>query len=162
LAIVICAALAFGVAFVRHGGAQAVVCGILGGITAAITLIDRRHFLIPDLLSLPLIPLGLLEAHLSEAPLIPRLLALAGVWLLMTLLRRVFFALRGRSGLGSGDVKLMAAAAVWLDPGLLPDCVLAAAGTGLLDAWARHLGFHGRLAFGAHLAPWLTLFALAA
>ena len=161
-AILVCAAVAFGVGFVRFGMVQATTCGLLGAITAAISLIDLRFFRIPDLLSLPLIPLGLMAAHLAKAPLVPRLWAMAGVWLLLTLLQRLFIALRGRSGLGSGDVKLMAAAAVWLDPSVLPAYVLAAAATGLGDALLRRAGFQGRIAFGGHLAPWLVVFVLAA
>ncbi len=161
-AILACAAVAFCVALFRHGWAEAGTSALLGAITAAITLIDLRHFRIPDLLSLPLIPLGLLAVHLAQAPLIPHLLALMAVWGLLKLLQWAFLALRGRSGLGSGDVKLMAAAAVWLDPSVLPTFVLAAAGTALLEGWLRRVGLQGRIAFGAHLAPWLAVFVMAA
>ena len=159
-AVLACAAVGFGVGLARFGMAQATTCGLLGAITAAITLIDLRHFRIPDLLSLPLIALGLLAAKLAQAPLLPHVLAVTVVWGLLTLLQGAFLVLRGRSGLGSGDVKLMAAAAAWLDPSLLPAYVLAAAASGLLQAWGQRLGYHGRLAFGAHLAPWLMVFVL--
>ena len=159
-ACLMCAALAFALALLRHGWGEAVVAALLGAVTAAITLIDRRHFSIPDLVSLPLIPLGLIAAHLAQAALMPRLLAMAVVWGVLTLLQWGFWALRGRSGLGSGDVKLMAAAAVWLDPSVLPTYVLACAATALFEGLWRRARLQTKIAFGAHLAPWLALFVV--
>ena len=158
--VVIAAALSFALAFQRQGWGVALVCALLGAITAMIAVIDHRHFRIPDLLSLPLIPLGLMTAALTQAPLLPRLLAMGAIWGVMTVLQKGFFALRGRSGLGAGDVKLMAAAAVWLDPSVLPIYVLAAATTALIEGWIRRAGLNARIAFGAHLAPWISVFVL--
>ena len=161
-AILVCAAFVFGLALLRFGWLEAMACCALGGIGAAITLIDLRHFRIPDLLSLPLIPLGIFATEVAVAPLLPRLLAMVVVWAVLTLMQRSFVALRGRSGLGSGDVKLMAAASAWLDPIVFPSFILAAAGTGLFEGLLRRSGFESRIAFGAHLAPWLMVFVLAA
>ncbi len=161
-AVLACAALVFGLALLRFGWLEAIVCGVLGGIGAAITLIDLRHFRIPDLLSLPLIPLGLLATEVAGTPLLPRLLAMAALWTVLTLMQRAFVAVRGRSGLGSGDVKLIVVAAVWLDPSVLPAMILAASGTGLFEVLMRREGLEVRIAFGAHLAPWLVAFVLAA
>lgn len=152
------AALAFTLAGHWQGWAQGAASALLGGLTAAITLIDRRHFRIPDLLSLPLIPLGLIAAYMADDPVLPRLLAMVAVGAVLAVLQRAFAALRGKSGLGSGDIKLVVAAAAWLAPDMLPTFLLAAAGTGLVEGLLRRNGLEKRIAFGAHLAPWLVIF----
>lgn len=160
VAAVICAALTFGAALVRHSWEHAALSALLAAITATITLIDLRHFRIPDLLSLPLIPIGLFASFLAQAALEPRIIAMITVWGVLTLIQRAFSFFRGQEGIGSGDVKLMAASAVWLDPMVLPTYVLASAATALCEGLLRRVGHHGRIAFGAHLAPWLVVFVL--
>ena len=162
LVVLISAIWIFGVALLHHGWAEAGLCALLGVVTSTIMLIDLRHFRIPDLLTLPLILLGLAAVILADAPLTPRLLVMVAIWSLLMLTQWVFLALRGRSCLGSGDVKLMAAAAIWLEPGAVPAFVLAASATGLFEGLLKRTGFQGRIAFGAHLAPWLVVFVLGA
>lgn len=151
------AALAVGA--LRFSWPEAVLGALLSGVAVGIALIDLRHFRIPDRLSLPLIPLGLLFAALSGAVLV-RVLVMAAVWVVLTLFQKAFLRWRGVVGLGGGDIKLMTAAAAWLDPPTLPWFVLAASLTALIEALIRRANHQGRIAFGAHLAPWLALFVL--
>ena len=152
----------FGVALLHHSWAEAGLFALLGVVASTIMLIDLRHFRIPDLLSLPLILLGLAATILAGAPLTPRFLVMVSIWSLLMLTQWVFLALRGRSCLGSGDIKLMAAAAIWLEPSSVPPFVLAASATGLFEGLLKRKGLQGRIAFGAHLAPWLVVFVLTA
>lgn len=167
-------ALGAGAAFAAalgQGWLAALPVAALGALVVAIVVIDLRHFRIPDRLSLPLIPLGLLHRGAlapDMAGLWPRLLVLAAVfaavWAGLTLLQQGFLRLRGKAGLGGGDVKLILAAAVWLPAEQLAPYVLAASTSALIEAVvrARLQGANQdrRLAFGAHLAPWLGLFVI--
>lgn len=133
---------------------------------AIIVLTDLRGFTIPDLLSLPAIPLGLL-ANAILAPAVDAYAALAdglagaiiGAGTLY-LLRAAYFRFRGVEGMGLGDVKLAAVAGAWLGPGgLAPACLLACVaafiGIGLTAALRGREQIHARLAipFGSFIAP---------
>ena len=142
----------------RQGWSAALPCAGLSGVAAAIAVIDLRHHRIPDLLSLPLIPLGLIYCALSD-PLWLRLVAMAVVWVALKLLQYGFLRLRGKAGLGGGDVKLMTAAAAWLPFESLPFYILAASVTGLIGALLWRTSDEP-IAFGAHLAPLLAILVL--
>ena len=159
LLILLCGVLAFALSALRQDWGAALFCGWLGAATASIVIIDLRHFRIPDLLSLPLIPLGLLHTALSQ-PLWPRLVAMALVWIGLQLLGRGFRHWRGRTGLGGGDLKLITAAAAWLPPEVLPTYLLCACLTGLIAAITSRPNHRGVIAFGVHLAPWLVAVVL--
>ncbi len=157
--MIACAILAFGLAAGRQGWLAGLPFVPLGAAAVAIFLIDLRHYRIPDRLSLPLIPLGLIHAA-AVTTLLPRILAMAVALAALTLLQRVFLRLRGKSGLGGGDVKLIVAAAAWLPVDILPLFLLAASVTALAEALIRRSNHEQRLAFGVHLAPWLVVLAL--
>ena len=102
-------------------------------LMAMILLTDLRAFIVPDVLSLPAIPLGILaNAMLAPAETVAAVVteSLAGAVIgagVLYLLRAVYFRLRNIEGLGLGDVKLAAVAGAWLGPGALaPACLLAA------------------------------------
>jgi leader peptidase (prepilin peptidase)/N-methyltransferase len=75
------------------------------------------------------------------------------------IVRLVYRGLRGREGLGLGDVKLAGAAGAWLSLPMLPVAIEIAAITALaayaLRQWkrARILRAAGRVPFGAFFAP---------
>jgi leader peptidase (prepilin peptidase)/N-methyltransferase len=79
-------------------------------------------------------------------------------------LRAGYRRLRGREGLGLGDVKLAGVAGAWLDWTMMPVAVeiaaLSALVAYLLRVWIRRrpLRAAGRLPFGLFLAPaiWLS------
>ena len=59
----------------------------------------------------------------------------------------------GRIGLGLGDVKMLAAAACWIDPLLLPVLLFIASATALLFVGGQVVA--ARMARGARLCNWL-------
>jgi leader peptidase (prepilin peptidase)/N-methyltransferase len=138
----------------------------LGSAMLAIALVDRRSFLIPDWLSLPAIPLGVIAAGSAINPLAdtlapPSHLIGAGVGALsFYALALVYRRLRARDGLGLGDVKLAAAAGAWVGIGFLADVLLIACAGALFALAFRLLTRRDEpvaattpLPFGAFLAP---------
>jgi len=107
------------------------VAAALALLMAAIAVSDWRSYRVPD----PLVALALLlraACSLFE----PEDLALAALRALIVaalfyLFRFAYRRLRGREGLGLGDVKLAAVAGAWVDWPLLPYVVEAAALFGL-------------------------------
>lgn len=137
----------------------------LAALMVAVAIVDARRFLIPDALSGGAAALGLARivaedggAALAEAALRAGVSALA-FWLLRVGYRR----LRGRHGLGLGDVKLAAVAGLWLGWLLVPIAVeiaaLAALSAALLAAAAARRSPLGsdRLPFGLFFAPAIWL-----
>ncbi|EJX3843164.1 prepilin peptidase, partial [Salmonella enterica] len=81
-----------------------------------ITVIDFRHYLIPDVLSLGLLWAGMVFSVCDLLPVAP-FQSVSGCVLAYALIRGVqrgYHAVRGYEGLGGGDAKLFAAAAVWV------------------------------------------------
>ncbi|AZO32540.1 A24 family peptidase [Mesorhizobium sp. M1B.F.Ca.ET.045.04.1.1] len=114
-------------------GAILIVAGlVLAGILAAIAVVDFRRQVIPDPLNMALAVSGLgfqLVAQRDAAmQLLIAALALAVFWAL----RRGHFLLTGRIGLGLGDVKMLGAAALWINPVLLPVLLFIASTAALL------------------------------
>ena len=97
-----------------------------------LSLIDLRHFVLPDALTLPLLWTGLLInvwgyfAVLQDA-VIGAVLGYLSLWSIYWL----FKLLRGKEGLGYGDFKLTAAVGAWLGWQALPAVVFIAAIGGL-------------------------------
>lgn len=130
----------------------------LGWTLLALAAIDLRHYLLPDVLTLPLIPTGLAVAWLIEpAGLVDHVIGavagLGGFALIAWLYRR----LRRREGLGLGDAKLLAGGGAWLGWQALPSVVVIAAAAALAVALAgalagAKLAATTRIAFGPYLA----------
>lgn len=77
--------------------------------------IDAEHYLLPDLLTYPLLLFSVLIAYLLfHRPLPLLLLDTAGGPLLLLLIRELYRLLRKQEGLGLGDVKLMAGIGAFL------------------------------------------------
>lgn len=146
------------------GGWLTVVSVLLGWWLLALAVIDWRHFLLPDLLTLPLIPLGLAAVYAFGHRSLPdaglgAVLGLAVFWAIAAVYRK----LRGREGLGFGDAKLAAGAGAWLGWFGLPSMVLIASLTAL--AWAVSanrrqgtLDWQAKVPFGSFLCLgfWIT------
>ena len=124
----------------------------------ALAAIDLRHYLLPDVLTLPLIPAGLAiawlikPAHLVDHA-IGAVAGLGGFALIAWLYRQA----RHRDGLGLGDAKLVAAGGAWLGWQALPSVIVIAAASALAVALAgalagAKLAATTRIAFGPHLA----------
>jgi leader peptidase (prepilin peptidase)/N-methyltransferase len=134
-----------------------VFAAVLGWVLMTLAVIDLRHLEVPDALSLPLIPAGLAVTWWvdPDAVGLHAVAAVAGaalVWLIGAAYRR----LRGVEGLGSGDVRLFAAAGAWVGPAALPGVLLLSGVFGLAAAvllvrtgW---LGWRDRIPFVPALA----------
>jgi leader peptidase (prepilin peptidase)/N-methyltransferase len=95
------------------------VYGLFFSALLAMSLIDADHFIIPDVISLPLIPLGIAVtallnltglASVSVPASIFGATAGAGLMLAIAIFGRLLF---GREAMGMGDVKLVAAIGAW-------------------------------------------------
>lgn len=145
-----------------EGGPGGALGAGLAAVTVAIAAIDARRFLIPDGLNALGVALGLAYAATLPAPAEAMAAALLRgmlTALAFLALRAGYRHLRGREGLGLGDVKLAAVAGVWLDWTTIPVAIdmaalAALAAVGLRQAWTgRMLKATGRLPFGLFLAP---------
>jgi len=120
--------------------------------------IDWRCWLLPDLLTLPLIVAGLAAAVLLDPDtVLDRALGAALGYAVLRALAAFYRVLRRREGLGGGDAKLLGAAGAWVGAMALPQVILLAALTALLAAavlWLRGARLHAgsALPFGPFLA----------
>ena len=122
-----------------------------------LALIDARLYVLPDLITLPLMWLGLLintQAHFASAT-AAVLGAIVGYLSLWTI-HWLFKLLRNKEGMGYGDFKLTAAIGAWLGWQALPSVVLVAALTALCTAavllLAGRLRIEQPMPFGPFLA----------
>lgn len=136
----------------------------LGWALLALAVIDHRHFYLPDVITLPLVPVGLVAIGLVNSD---RLLDHAGGagagWLAFTGIALAYRRFRGREGLGMGDAKLLASAGAWLGWQALASVVVIGAALGLLIALAHalrgvNLAGATMMPFGPYLAAgfWLV------
>ena len=148
------------------------LAGVLGAalalIAIAIAVIDARWFIIPNELSAAAFALGLAHAAVVEPQALQAVffavLRGAVVALLFLALREGYRRLRGRDGIGLGDVKLSAAAGAWLSWLALPIAIEVAALGAIVVFAARHyaagrpLDAALKFPFGMFLAPsiWLA------
>ncbi len=142
--------------------------GILGAALAllmlTIALIDWRRFVIPNVLTGAGFGLALVHAAVQEPDAMLasvafatlRAAVLAAVFLLI---RSAYRWIRGRDGIGLGDVKLAGVAGAWLDWSMMPTVVEIAACAALLlylgrqFTGGRPLRATSRLPFGLFFAP---------
>jgi leader peptidase (prepilin peptidase)/N-methyltransferase len=137
---------------------------LLGWTLLALGAMDQRERILANALTLPLVPAGLaviwlvdpgrLAHHALGA--VAGLVAFAGTaWL--------YERLRGRTGLGLGDAKLLAAIGAWVGwiglPGVVAIASVTGLAAGLLGAVrGGRLALDARIAFGPHLcfAAWIV------
>lgn len=134
----------------------------LGWALLTAAWIDAEHFILPDLITLPLILAGLAATWWLQPDALTGHAAGAALgYLGFALLNAAYRALRGRDGLGEGDAKLLAAAGAWLGAAYLPDEILAAGLLALAGVFTARLFAQQtdeKLPFGPALA--LALFTL--
>jgi leader peptidase (prepilin peptidase) / N-methyltransferase len=130
----------------------------LGWTLLTLAVIDQREFVLPDIITLPLISAGLVVAWTVDPGLLVdhALGALAG-FAAFAAIAGAYRRARDREGLGLGDAKLLAAAGAWLGWQALPSVVAIAAASGLALALATRVGggrlaWTSRIALGPHLA----------
>lgn len=137
----------------------------LAALATAIAAVDRRSFVIPDPLNAAGLVLGLVHAAVTSgadgimAAVADAALRAGVSAAVFGLLWVSYRRLRGRDGLGLGDVKLAAVAGAWLDWSFIPVAVEMAAVAALalhavrVHGRGRRLRARARLPFGLSLAP---------
>src|ERR1700730_16905223 len=141
----------------------------LAVLMVAIAVVDARRFIIPDELTAAALALGLVYAAAREGDIWVQALAwsaLRGAISALAFLgvRVVYRRLRGREGIGLGDVKLAGVAGVWLDWPIIPIAIEIAAVAALGSYLIRYFCFGRavrattRMPFGLFLAPaiWIS------
>jgi leader peptidase (prepilin peptidase)/N-methyltransferase len=159
-------AIAVAAVALASGWVSWVSCG-LGWWLLALAAIDWREGLLPDVLTLPLIPAGLAVAYLEDGPsLYPHAVGAMAGFAVFALIRLVYRISRGREGMGLGDAKLLAVSGAWVSWEGLPSVVLIAALATLLGIaagalWGRRATLATALPFGPGLClgTWLIWLA---
>lgn len=136
----------------------------LGWTLLTLAAIDFRDGILPDVLTLPLILIGLVATYfLSPWQVSDNAIGALAGFAVFALIRWLYRRLRGREGLGLGDAKLLAAAGAWVAWDGLPSVVLigAAAGLALALVMSRRGGqltLNQRIPFGPALClgTWLV------
>lgn len=113
----------------------------LGWALLALALIDRAHLLLPDAITLPLLALGLVvEAWWQQALPLDFIIGAVSGGTALALVALAYRRLRGRDGLGQGDIKLFAAGGAWVGWMGLPSVLLLAALCGIVMALLAQQG----------------------
>jgi leader peptidase (prepilin peptidase) / N-methyltransferase len=137
----------------------------LGLLMLAVAVVDARHFIIPNALTIATLALGLLYSALMGGwlDLADGLLRGAVLAFAFLVLRAGYQWFRGRTGIGLGDVKLAGAGGIWLGWMMLPVAVEIAALAALAAYALRWLAGRPvqrltRVPFGLFFAPaiWLA------
>jgi leader peptidase (prepilin peptidase)/N-methyltransferase len=111
---------------------EAAFCFALLALLLALTAIDLKEQLLPDILLLPLLPLGLWFQMRYRDGLPSALLGMAIGFLVMWTIGAVYRLCTGRDGMGFGDVKMAAVLGAWLGATAMPFFLLGAFATGVL------------------------------
>jgi leader peptidase (prepilin peptidase)/N-methyltransferase len=147
--------------------AQGIVAWLGAGLALvmlAIAVIDGQRFIIPDPLNGAGFVLGIVHAMVLgkedvAGALVDAGLRAAVLALSFFALHLIYARLRGRQGIGLGDIKLAAVAGAWLDWSIMPIAVEIAALSALLVyalrcyVLRRPLRPTSRLPFGLFFAP---------
>jgi leader peptidase (prepilin peptidase)/N-methyltransferase len=149
----------------------ALASSVLGTLMIAGAEVDARTFLLPDTVTAGTLLSGILAAAALD-PFAPGWSAGAaaaralGTAAVLLLLRWGYARLRGREGLGFGDIKLAAGIGAWLPLDAIPACFALAASAALVlvlyaQARGRPMQAATRLPFGAFLCPalWVVFYA---
>ncbi len=148
----------FAALYLRLGpGARLLATWLAGAALLAVAFIDAEHWIIPDEITLPGIPIGLAFAWLAPEPTLDSAIAGVvlvggGMWALAAAAERWY----GHAALGMGDVKLMAMLGAFLGAEPALGVILVGSIFGLLQALPALLlgraGRKSRIPFGAALA----------
>ena len=159
LSMLLCLALAF----LITPGETLLAAWLLGWMLLALLLIDAEFQLLPDLLTLPLLWLGLLFQLCGWLPQVSLEQSVTGAvsgYITLWLLARGYRVLRGTEALGMGDAKLLAALGAWLGWQPLPLVLLLASGGSILWLCFSHLVFRRSLSAPLPFGPGLAIAGL--
>jgi leader peptidase (prepilin peptidase)/N-methyltransferase len=149
------------ISLIAHPLPLAAVTLLLGLWLLLLVALDVEHHWLPDKLTLPLIPLGLLVGWAGFGPpLDDRLLGAVLGWAVLASIAALYRHVRGREGLGGGDPKLLAALGAWLGATQLPFVLLGAGLLGLAAVLLMRL--RGEAVTGSSRLPLGALMAVTA
>jgi leader peptidase (prepilin peptidase)/N-methyltransferase len=145
-------------------GTIGLLAAALALVMLAIAVIDWRSFIIPDWLNAAGFGLAIMHAAAQAPEAMLQAIAMAalrgvGLALVFFALRYIYARLRGRQGLGLGDVKLALVAGAWLDWLMIPIAIELAAFAALSAyllrqlASGRSISATNRMPFGLFFAP---------
>lgn len=118
----------------------------------ALSWFDYRYGRLPDILTVPLGAVGVATAVINDA-LTDHVLGMAVGFAFPALLALSYQWVRGRDGLGLGDVKLFSALGAWVGwQGFALVMLFAASGSLLLCALQGHLASNHAIRFGPFIA----------
>jgi leader peptidase (prepilin peptidase)/N-methyltransferase len=127
LAIELGAAMIALTAILAHPLPLAFFTALLGWWLFLLAALDVEHHWLPDRLTLPLIPAGLLAAAAGIGPaLADRAIGALAGFATLAAIAWIYRHVRNRDGLGGGDPKLLAAIGAWLGWTQLPFVLLGA------------------------------------
>lgn len=137
---------------------------LLLALLLALSAIDLREMLLPDLLVLPLLPAGLLFQSLYGDGLVAGLLGAVAAFAVMWAIGAAYGVVRQAEGMGGGDIKLAGALGAWLGIIKIPFFLLGAFAGGVLVMSAilalSRKQAKAPLPFGPFLAASAALFVL--
>ena len=125
--------------------------------------IDKDTQLLPDALTQPLLWLGLLIQTVQSLSTIGLENALWGAvmgYMILWVMDQLYKRWRGISGVGQGDMKLLAAVGAWLGPQATPNVLLIAALASLLSQGFMRLMKPQSTPVEFAFGPWLALAAI--
>jgi leader peptidase (prepilin peptidase) / N-methyltransferase len=149
----------------------AIASTVLGALMVAGAEVDARTCLLPDVVTYGATAVGVFAAATLDQTdpwhaLVSALARAIVVALVLAVLRLCYERLRGREGLGLGDVKLAAAVGAWLPVEAIPLCFGLAAGGALITVMIARVRGQSidasiKIPFGAFLCPalWLVFYA---
>jgi prepilin signal peptidase PulO-like enzyme (type II secretory pathway) len=141
---------------------HAIMCYFFGVALLGLAVIDFNHYILPDVVTLPLLWLGLvLNLNGSIVPLKIAVIGAIIGYLALWILYYTFKIFTGKDGLGFGDFKLLAAIGAWFGAWSLPFVALFSALIGI--AFSMLMKLFGKevkvMPFGVCLAVgWLIYY----
>lgn len=120
---------------------QWIAVALMPVVILLISWVDAKSYRIPDKLNILLGGLGVVyQPTFGLQPLLGATVTAGVVAALLLLVRHGYFLRTGQIGLGLGDVKMAAAATVWLSPWNLPLFFLVSSGSALAFTVLYHRG----------------------
>ncbi len=144
--------------------AQGALCFLFLSLLLVLSAIDLEDMLLPDVLVLPLLPLGLIYQAWYGSGLGSGCLGAAVAFAVMWAIGASYRLARKADGLGGGDVKLAGALGAWLGIANIPFFLIGAFASGLIVMsaflWIGKTDAKKPLPFGPFLALSAAVFVL--